>query len=236
MNDTPWFLGPVVSYDCETTGTDPLEARIVTGAVVTRDAPPVEWLAAVEVDIPEEAAAVHGVTTERARAEGEPPKLVVDQICEALSLELRAGSALVIMNAPYDLTVLDAEAARYGLPTLGERLGRQVRPVIDPLTLDRKLDKWRKGSRKLAALAAHYGVGLTDAHTAGADARAALEVAVAIGRRYPQARCTAGELHDRQAVWHGEWAADYQQHLRRTKDPLAVVDGWWPLRLLGGGR
>jgi DNA polymerase-3 subunit epsilon len=226
-----WFDGPLIGFDTETSDKDHMSARIVTAAVVTPDAPAVEWLAAVEVDIAAEAQAKHGISVEKARAEGEPSKLVVDQVIEALYLELRAGAGLVVMNAPFDLTLLDAEAVRYGVPTLAERLGHPVRPVIDPLALDRMFDKWRKGSRKLEDLAALYGVELTDAHTAGADALAALEVAVGIGRRYPQARCTAQEMHDKQAAWYPAWAADFQEFRRRT-DPTAVIDGQWPVRAL----
>ncbi len=76
-----WPLGPLLGFDTETTGVDPSGDRLVTAALVWRAEPQADgvrpqsvttWLADPGVEIPEAAAAVHGVTTERARAEGRP--------------------------------------------------------------------------------------------------------------------------------------------------------------------
>ena len=44
---------------------------------------------------------------------------------------------VVAFNASFDLTLLDAELRRHGCPPCRERIGRQVRVVLDPLVLDR---------------------------------------------------------------------------------------------------
>lgn len=226
---TAWFEGPLASYDCESTGVDPEKARIVTAALVLPDGAVTEWLAAVEENIPEAATAVHGISTSFAREYGMPPAVVVEEVCEALAKQLTDGTALVVMNAPYDLTVLDRECQRYGVATVQQRIGRPVGPIVDPLVLDRAADKYRKGKRTLTALAEHYKVELTDAHTASADAVAAVEVARAIGRAFPEIDTPAEVVHRWQVVWHERWAEGFEQHLRKS-NPTATVERGWPLR------
>jgi DNA polymerase-3 subunit epsilon len=226
---TAWYAGPLASYDCESTGVDPTAARLVTAALILPDGSSLDWLAAVEEEIPAQATAVHGISTEYAREHGAPPAVVVEEVCVALAKQLTDGAALVIMNAPYDLGVLDAECARYGLETVRERIGRPVEPVVDPLVLDRAADKWRKGKRTLTALAEHYKVELTDAHTAGADAEAALRVSLAIGRAFPELDAPADVLHRWQVTWHQRWAADFEAYLRKS-DATAVIERGWPVR------
>ncbi|MGW2920332.1 exonuclease domain-containing protein [Streptomyces angustmyceticus] len=227
-----WHTGPMVGFDLETTGVDTETARIVTAALVFRAADTeyttLTWLADPGIDIPEGAAAVHGITTEQAKANGEPAGKVVEAVTAYLAAAAREGQPLVAMNGRYDFTVIDRECRRHGLATLEELVGQPVGPVIDPLVLDKQADKYRRGSRKLEALAAHYGVELTDAHTADADARAAIEVAVAIAEKYPQIQVAADQLHAWQIQWAAQQAASFQEYKRRT-DSTAVVEGGWPV-------
>lgn len=226
----PWNLGYLASYDCETTGTDVESDRIVTAALVVPGRETRHWMADPGIEIPAGASDIHGVTTEMARAQGQPAALVIDEIAEALADELATRSVLIVMNAPFDLTILDRECVRHGLPTLSERLGGdQLGPVVDPLVLDRAADKYRKGPRKLEALAAHYRVELTDAHTAGADAQAALDVALRIAEKYPQLQVAAGLLHRWQVDWHAAWAEGFEAYLH-GKGSAEVIDRAWPLR------
>jgi DNA polymerase III subunit epsilon len=230
-----WHKGPLASFDTETSGVDTTTARIVTAALIRPDGQTLEWLSDLDgADIPEGAFKVHGISTEYAHAHGRPAKQVVEEIADAIAGELSTGRAsLVVMNAPFDLPLLDAECARYGVATVADRVGC-MEPVIDPLVLDRRLDRYRKGKRTLEALAAHYGVQLTDAHTARADAQAALDVARAIGERYPEVRLPAHRIHMHQVHWHAEWAGNFQDFLRRKGEATAVIDGSWPLRPVGG--
>lgn len=231
---TPWHRGPLASYDCETTGVSISNDRIVSAALIHPNGQTTQWLSDLDgAEIPKGASDVHGISTEHARAHGRPAKQVVDQIAHALAGELAGQAALVVMNAPFDLSLLDAECRRHGVRTVADRLGTWVSPIVDPLVLDRAADRFRRGKRTLEALAAHYGVPLTDAHTASADAAAALDVACAIAEKYPALQVPASVLHDWQVQWHARWAADFQAHLKKSGKP-ASIDGSWPLRSIGG--
>jgi DNA polymerase-3 subunit epsilon len=227
---TPWFSSLGV-FDLETTGIDVQTSRIVSahvgvidldGAVVEQKA----WLADPGIEIPFGASNVHGITTERARAEGRPAAEVVSEILEALRDLFARGIAVTIYNAPYDLSLLHHEAVRHGLSPLFK-----PGPIIDPLVLDKSVDRYRKGKRTLEAAAEFYGVALTDAHDAGADAVAAGRVAQALARRYPEELDIAvADLHDRQIGWCAEQSASFQDYMRRTKDPSFTASGLWPVR------
>jgi DNA polymerase-3 subunit epsilon len=233
--EVPWHRGPLASYDCETNGLNTATDRIVTAALVRPNGETLRWVSDADgVEVPKAASDIHGFTTEYIRAHGRPAKEVVEEIAAAIAGELSAGAALVVMNAPFDLPLLDAECARHGVPTVAERLGYPIGPVIDPLVLDRAADKYRKGRRNLESLAAHYGVKLTDAHQADADAQAALDVALAIAEQHEQLQVPARVLHGWQITMHERWAANYQGFLQRSGKPNAVVDGSWPLRPVGG--
>jgi DNA polymerase III subunit epsilon len=93
---TPWHRGVMCAFDTETTGPDPESARIVTACVVHVDGsgemPPEAqaWLIDPGTDIPAEASAIHGITTEHARANGQAPHVALDEIATAVSLAARA--------------------------------------------------------------------------------------------------------------------------------------------------
>ena len=233
---TSWHSTQLASFDIESTGLDIETDRIVTSALVhytpggehtTRT-----WVADPGIEIPVEASNIHGYDTARAQAEGRPAAEVIEEITAELAAVLGAGIPLVVYNAPFDLTLLDRECRRHGVKTLDERLG-PISPVIDPLVIDKAADTYRKGSRKLEAVAAHYGVTLTDAHTADADALAAVQVAVAIAEKYPQLQVDPERLHSWQIGWAEKQAVSYQAFRRRT-EPKFVKDPSWPLIPFGG--
>lgn len=178
-----WWDERMVAFDLETTSPLPEEARIVTAAIAfCGGGQPTEtrtWLADPGVEIPEGAAAIHGITTEKARAEGRPAEEVVNEVATALASR-PLGSALVIFNARYDLTVMDRELRRrLGIP-LPEGIAQRV---VDPFVIDKHLDRYRKGLRQLEPMAEHYMAELSGAHDATFDAIAAARVAWCIGRR-----------------------------------------------------
>jgi DNA polymerase-3 subunit epsilon len=233
-----WHQELLIGFDLETTGTDPREARIVTAAVIeVRGGQPLghrEWLADPGVEIPADAVAVHGISNERATAEGRPADQVADAIADVLVTYWRTGVPVVAYNAAFDLTLLSAELRRHALPSLRDRLGGvDPAPVVDPYTIDRSVDRYRRGKRNLEAVCREYGVPLDAAHNASADALAAAKLAYAIADRHPKiASLAPTELHRRQIEWYAQWAADFQNFLRRKGETEAVVDGTWPLREL----
>ncbi|GAA1466636.1 exonuclease domain-containing protein [Nocardiopsis exhalans] len=230
--NTPWHTRPMAAFDIETTGLDVEGDRIVTAALwridPARGAKEVTtWLADPGIEIPAEAAEIHGVTTEQARAEGRPAAEVVTEIAAALEAVTADGMPVVVYNAPYDLTLLDREIA---LHRPGAPLGAQPL-VVDPFVLDKHVDTYRRGSRKLVDVCAHYDVPLAqeEAHGAAADALAAARLAWRIAAAHPEiAEMSAEDLHRAQVKWKAEQSASFQEYLRR-RNPEAVVDGTWPL-------
>jgi DNA polymerase-3 subunit epsilon len=233
-----WHLGRLAGFDTETTGVDVEQDRIVTACIVEvgGKTPPLtaNWLINPGVDIPEQASAVHGITTEKAKTEGQDAAEGIAELVAGLTQVVLAGTPLVIMNAPFDLTILDREARRYGVQPLSAVIGDELR-VVDPRVIDKRLDKYRPGKRTLTDLCRHYGVKLDGAHSADADAIATCRVAWRLGNVFPRlAEMSLPELHKTQAEWHAAWAADFQAHLRGKGETDAVIDGSWPLRPLGG--
>jgi DNA polymerase-3 subunit epsilon len=217
-------------FDLETTGIDTDTSRIVSAYVgvldVTGQPKGVSWLADPGIEIPLQASAVHGITTQRARAEGRDAAEVVAEIVAVLRVLLDQGVPIVIYNASYDLTLLNRECRRHGIQPLDNPL-----PIIDPLVIDRAMDRFRKGKRTLEAAAQHYGVELMDAHDAEADAVAAGRVAQAVARKYANLLGDDVALvHFNQVTWAAESAASFQEYMRRSKDPTFVADGAWPER------
>jgi DNA polymerase III subunit epsilon len=184
----------LAGLDIESTSTNVQEARTaqICLALVAPGRPTDIRTALIDpgVDMPAEATAVHGLTTERLQAEGGKPAEVLDVYLADTASAIRSGMPLVIMNAPYDLTVLDREARRHGLPTLEDRLGGQIAPVLDPMVLDKRLIKYRKrvgpgqGARCLKTLCQVYRVPWDDelAHGAEYDALQAARVVWRIGQ------------------------------------------------------
>ncbi len=217
--------------DTETSSPDPATAFLVSAALTDGRGGARTWLVDPgEKEIPAGAVAVHGVTTERARAEGRPAAECLEEITGALAEHLGRGHGLVVFNAPFDLTLLDAERRRHGLSPLAAALGRPPGPIVDPLVIDRAVEPYRRGRRTLGILCEYYGVPVTDAHTAEGDARATLALAVEIGARRPEtAALLLPELHRRQVEWALEYARGRQEWLDREKpDHGTVVDGTWP--------
>ena len=227
--DAPWFdrLGV---FDLETTGIDTDTSRIVSAYVGVVDAlgepKGVSWLADPGMEIPAQATAVHGISTDRARTEGRDAAEVVAEIVAVLRALLAQGIPIVIYNAAYDLTLLNRECRRYGIEPLENPL-----PIIDPLVIDRAMDRYRKGKRTLEAAADYYGIALMDAHDAEADAVAAGRVAQAIARKYSDSLGHDVTLvHTNQVSWAADSATSFQEYMRRVKDPEFVADGAWPER------
>ncbi|WP_156721516.1 exonuclease domain-containing protein [Streptomyces apocyni] len=233
---TCWYEGPLTAFDTETTGVDVEHDRIVSAAVVVQDrtdARPrvTRWLVSPGVPVPDGATAIHGLTDDHLRCNGRWPAPVMEEIARKIADETATGRPLVVMNAPFDLTLLDRELRRHRNASLGHYLETRPLCVLDPRVLDKHLDRYRKGRRTLADLCELYGVELSGAHDAAADAQASLEVVRALGRRFA-ARLddlTPGELHARQAVWHAAQARGLQAWFARSGSQEAV-DPAWPLR------
>ncbi|KXP00859.1 exonuclease domain-containing protein [Tsukamurella pseudospumae] len=229
-----WHDGRMVAADTETTGVG-ADARIVTACVMLPGEQPQTWLLDPGIPIPDDAAKVHGVTTEKAQADGMDYRAGLRQIADAIDLATH-GRALVGFNVSFDLTVLARECERVGVGfTVPEW-------IVDPYVLDRAIDQYRKGSRQLAATAQVYGVDLVDAHTADADARAAGRIAQVMARRAAEQRhgdpfgalhgLTFEQLHAWQAAQHRKRQDSFRAYRQGRGESWEDIDSGWPLREL----
>lgn len=225
-----WRDEPMLAFDLETTAPDPEQARIVTACAGIASAAgwePSEWLLRQDAPIPEGAIAVHGITTEKANAEGRDAAECVLEIRNVVLTAWSVGRPVVGYNITYDLTVLDRESRRHGhgpLPILG--------PVLDGLVIDKAVDRYRRGSRKLVDVCAHYGITLDAAHDSTADALAAARLVWRLAGALPTTalRTDLGEVTDWQAARYAEQRASFADYRRRRGEPLDDESIDWPIR------
>ncbi|MBF0807700.1 3'-5' exonuclease [Rothia nasimurium] len=225
---TSWTKLPRATFDLETTGIDPKTARIVTASLVlvSPDGEVLragEWLADPGVEIPEQASAIHGITTEYAREHGKPAQQVAYEVAMALGGLFADGVPVIAFNAAYDFSVLHFELARYGYPPL------TCYPVLDPLVINKHVHKFKKGKRTLEVLANEYSVELENAHTSKDDALAAERLLTAMSFEYEEIEQPATALHEQQITWAAEQAAELQDYFNRI-GKQADVSGAWPVR------
>ncbi|HEX8108527.1 MAG TPA: exonuclease domain-containing protein [Kofleriaceae bacterium] len=233
---TPWWREPAAIFDLETTGVNTRTDRVVSWCVggvghpLDSSLQPRVQAELVNpgVPIPAGASAVHGIFDQHVRSTGNPPRESLARAVELLANAVKVGIPIMGMNLAYDFSLLHFECLRHGLPTVEQVAGHPLAPVLDAYVLDQRVDRYRAGSRKLAAIAGHYGVTLENAHDAVADAIASADVVYAIAERYPAIGNTGLYLlHLNQVEWKAEQAAGLQAYKRRT-DPSKVIDPCWP--------
>ena len=246
---TTWSAGPLIGFDLETTGTDRYHDVPVSFAFVPYEG-------GVKVDgrinqivnpgrpIPQGAIDVHGISNERVEREGIALIDAAIEIVARLLEASEAGTPIVGSNLVYDLSMVEALARR----ELGVGLVAQGfnAPVIDVLVIDKTFAKYRGGKRRLEVLSEFYGVTLSGAHDAAADAEAAVQVAIAQAERFSTdagrakadrsvknvdlSSLSLSELHERQIGWHRAWAEDFQQFLEsKNLKPMTVDEFLWPI-------
>lgn len=235
----PWHDGELLAFDLETTGVDRFtDVPVSYALVVVREGRETDVDASVidpGRDIPVEAWAVHGISTERARREGMTLGIAVRRIADALLTASSRGTPVVGMKLDFDLTMIDSCYRR--------ETGRGLRddgfcgPVLDALVIDRHVDRYRRGKRTLADLCAHYGVTIEHAHDASADAKAAADVVRALRRRCPELwSLSPADLHACQEDWHREWALSFAQwRSQKGLPPMAAEEAAWPIASVARG-
>ena len=171
-----------------------------------------------------------------------------------IALTMGRGVPLVVYNAPYDLTVLEAENTRHGIDTLVSRLGAgRLSPIFDPMVLAKQADKFRIRSVKdeqgepirnedgstvkychrcscgatdwtLSSTCMHYGVRLAGAHGAAADAVAAGRLFERIMVRH--ARSTIFRTQTASGLHHAQvgWKKEQSDGLRDFFNRVGVDD------------
>ncbi|PRQ10741.1 DNA polymerase III subunit epsilon [Corynebacterium sp. 13CS0277] len=215
----------MLSFDLETTSANPLEARIVTSALVRiqgRDVTKEEMLADPGVEIPAEAAAVHGISTEYAREHGRPHDEVLAETVAKIRAAWQEGASLVVYNAAYDLTVLGRLFEDFTVDGT----------VFDPYVVDKAMDPYRKGKRTLGVVCENYGVTLDNAHEATSDALAAARVAWILNKKFAEKLhgLSGEELMERQAVWYYEQQTSLKKYLEGQGKDVSDFSTSWPMR------
>lgn len=226
----------VAAFDTETTGPDPEHDAIVTAFIGlydiggdARGEPWVEqhdWLLEPRIPIADGAAAVHGISDEFAREWGTDAALGVFQIAQRLDILQRQGIPLVAFNARFDFTLLDREYRRH-YPG-----GRPFEPalVLDPFVIDKALQPYRKGKRRLTDVCASHGVPVeTNAHDAGADCLMAARLAVYMLGHTTLQDMTLERIHAREiehAAQQARGLAAYFRKNGRTAEADSVLEEW----------
>ena len=208
-----WVDDGFIAFDTETTGVDVSADRIVSAAAVEfRDgveASSREWLIKVDVQIPQAASAVHGITDEMSQSQGLVQVEALESIREYL---ISSKMPVVCFNSQFDRAILDSNLERVGCEPLSG--------VVDicPYVIDKHMDKYVKGKaqRRLQPTVARYGLELNEAdwHGALADARITGLLLLAQQGRYPQLFTSEpGELGDSVALWREEQDASFKAWL-----------------------
>ncbi|GBE22362.1 DNA polymerase III PolC-type [bacterium BMS3Bbin01] len=225
-----WHTGPLAALDLEATGVDPATDRIVEVALV-EVAPDgtateiVNRLINPGIPMPRAAAEITGITSAELRERGGDPADVLGETLTAIRRFVHDEIPIAIYNAPYDWPLLAKELARYELGTLP---GVPPAVIVDPLVLDRHVDRYRKGKRPLAVTAKHYGVNIGGAHRAAADAITTAGVARALAARYPALHLDGTDLVALQIEAYRTWRDDLNEYLARIGADRPSIVGEWP--------
>lgn len=219
-------------FDTETTGLNVHQDYVVqlSAQVINPDGTPHKkwnWLINNGVEIPPEASAVHGITTERAAAEGKDPKEVLVEFLRVVATAIQRGIPLVAYNLSYDLTILDTNLRRYQIDSgFGEKVAKFAH-LYDPLVVDRYKDRYRRGSRRLEDVCGHYGISFNpeEAHEAAYDVQKTAELALKMINYF------GPSTKEEQAKAHRAWATNFEKYIRRTK-PKEKVNKDWPVQYL----
>ncbi|MFF8605537.1 3'-5' exonuclease [Streptomyces sp. NPDC015346] len=218
-----WHRRRLMALDIATTGNRAAVDRVLTAAVRVSDGTSRDWMLDPGSNVLSVAPGKgHGVTIERAHAEGVPAPRALEELATVLTDHLASKELLVVWFAPHVLTLLHAEFLRHGVTPPADRLPGGLAPVCDPLVLDRHADRYRPGRRSLEAVTAWYGVPHESPGDAASDAAATLLLAQVIGASYPAlARLSRPVLHAEQVLWH----ADQSRHHRDPLDwPFTAVE------------
>ncbi len=225
-----WHEGPLAAFDLEATGVDTRTARIIEVGLFRFQAGGsserlVDRLIDPGVPIPPKVTELTGIGPADVAANGGSPADVLTATRTAIAALVEEGVPIVLYNANYDWPLLTNELARHGLdplPTVPPTI------LVDPLVLDRHVDRYRKGKRTLSTVAAHYGVTLEGAHRAAGDAAATVGVARAIAKQYSKVRVDGADLVELQVKAHTVWKDSFNAYLAKVGAARPPITEEWP--------
>ncbi len=203
---------PVVFFDIEATGTDPMSDRIVELSAVRLEPPPVEqasiktWRINPQVRIPTEASEIHGIVNDDLVSAPTFGKLV-DEIIEVFRDADLAGFSI----GRFDVRILGAELTRAGV-----ELDLSQRRIIDAQVIYHQ----REPRNLSAALRFYCGKELVDAHGAEADAIASLEVFAGQLASYGDLPVDVDALHDESSAHNDAYCDGQRRFMWRDNEPV----------------
>lgn len=201
---------PVVFFDIEATGTDPLSDRIVELSMV-RLLPggtietPKTWRVDPQMKIPVEAIEVHGITNEA--LDGAP---TFSDLSAEIAALLEGADLAGFAIGRFDVRILHAELVRAG----------QNVDLTHTRVLDTQVIYHRREPRHLAAALRFYcDKDLLNAHGAEADAVASLEVFAGQLARYDDLAVRVDELHELSASHNDSYCDGARRFAWRDSEP-----------------
>lgn len=218
-------------YDLEATGVSVFNDRIVQCFIGLADGngdlvDSHEWFVNPGVPVGD-SADIHGYTDEWLQENGRDAQVALNEILGVFREHHKLP--WVAMNQNYDLSMLHYEFERNEVcEDWGGKVTRAKGNLIDPLVIDRKKDRYRRGPRKLMALADHYRIPYReeDLHDARADVELTAKVTLAILRKFGTPTTSD------QAVWYADWAKGIKAYYESQGKDGSGFTGEWPLRTI----
>jgi len=228
-----WYEGIICGFDLETTSPDPHEAIPVQigfhttmmwkGGEVELNHFSYERIVDPEVEITN--SDIHGITTEYAKAHGAPLDQAIDEMVWFIRAIAAARIPFVIYNAAYDWTIVKRYAG-------GDQSIDDIR-LLDPLVIDRAVDRYvkGKGARQLGNTIMRYGLPEPsgELHSAKYDASLTVTLMRAMGRKHDRLKRGSDFAH-----LQPEWALAQQRSLQayfdKTPGNTRKVALGWPVQ------
>jgi DNA polymerase III subunit epsilon len=203
---------PVVFFDIEATGTDPMSDRIVEISVVRVEPPPAgmspprTWRINPEMRIPSEASEIHGILNDDL---GSAPTFaaIAPELAEVFTGADLAGFSI----GRFDVRILASELTR-----AGSSLDLSQSRVIDAQVIYHQ----REPRNLSAALRFYCDRELIDAHGAEADTIAALEVFAGQLARYEDLPLDVDALDDESSAHNDAYCDGQRRFMWRDNEPV----------------
>lgn len=231
--NTTWLNQEILGFDTETTGISTYRDRIATVSLIRRQGgvdTPQYWVINPGVPMPPAAGRVNGLTDEYLQTEGVSPSVALEEVATIIAETMQRGIPVAGFNVVFDFAILEAELRRCGLATLKQRLGGAIEPILDPLVLDRTLDRYRKGKRNLASVCVAYDLPLRDDfHNAQADVLATLDLLPALVGKFPQLLdMDVSQIMQFEKDGHREWARSFNEFMSAKRPEFRPAPLEWP--------
>lgn len=238
-----------LTLDCESTGVNTSNDRIITFFMRVKQGGEVlfeqNWVLDPGVAIPEEASAIHGMSTAWVKENGRTDiRAALSEILDVLYQYSGLGYIVCGYNHSFDLAMLEAELLRHKVVRPPGLMLGSAR-YLDPAVFSRHFDKYKKGGHQLITVAKRNGIEVEEdrLHAAEYDVEVTEKlVPIMLNRAWKELRglregLTPDEfvtkLQEWQATTKLEWAeglTSYFAKQGKTEEdgsPI-VVDGRFP--------